>query len=158
MANSTIMHYVGDGKTRNYKEAWNNLAWLIGHWELRDYGLWAVEKKESGELIGRIGLFSPEGWPGIELSWLLAPTHWGKGYATEGAKAALEFGFNQGHSNQLISMIRADNDKSIRVAERIGMQYDTDVSFLGAQVRKYIIPASKKQPIIENRAYGQKTT
>jgi len=144
LSDANIMQYIGEGKTRNHKEAWNNLAWIIGHWELRGYGLWAVEEKESGELIGRIGLFNPEGWPGIELSWLLASTHWGKGYATEGAKTALEFGFNKCHPNSLISMIHPDNDKSIRVAERLGMQYDTDISFSGVQVHKYIILAPEK--------------
>ena len=44
---------------------------MIGHWELRKFGMWTVEDKELGQFIGRIGLFNPEGWPGIEVGWTL---------------------------------------------------------------------------------------
>ena len=63
-------------------DAWRQIAMIIGHWQLRGYGLWAVEERATGALVGRIGLFKPEGWPGFELGWMLRRDAWGQGYAT----------------------------------------------------------------------------
>ena len=63
------------------------MALFIGHWALRGYGIWVVERE--GALIGRIGLWQPEGWPGLEVGWLLGRDAWGHGYATEAARASM---------------------------------------------------------------------
>jgi RimJ/RimL family protein N-acetyltransferase len=52
---------------------------MLGHWSLLGYGMWALEDKASGVLVGRAGFIDPPGWPGFELGWLLARPHWGKG-------------------------------------------------------------------------------
>lgn len=139
LSEKSIMQFIGDGNTRNYKEAWNNLAWICGHYHLRGYSLWAAEEKASGKLIGRIGLFNPEGWPGIEVSWLLSPEHWGKGYATEGAEAAIRYGFNHLKESKIISLIHPGNLKSILVAKRLGMEYEKETSATGTKVQVYSI-------------------
>jgi RimJ/RimL family protein N-acetyltransferase len=100
--------------------AWRNLAMMVGHWSLRGYGLWAVEERASGALVGRVGFWNPDGWPGFELGWMLRRSFWGNGYATEPARAALRFAFTQLHQPQVISLIHPDNAASIRVAERLG--------------------------------------
>ena len=69
-------------------EAWLDMAMLSGHWELRGFGHWALEELETGELVGRAGLYYPPDWPGIEVGWTVAREHWGKGYAPEAARAA----------------------------------------------------------------------
>jgi hypothetical protein len=53
------------------------MALFIGHWQLRGYGWWAVEDRRTGDFLGRIGLYNPEGWPGIEIGWLLRRQAWG---------------------------------------------------------------------------------
>ena len=72
-------------------EAWRNMAMVLGHWQLRGFGLWAVEEQERGVLAGRVGCWQPEGWPGLEIGWTLRRSFWGMGYATEAARAALEW-------------------------------------------------------------------
>src|SRR5438046_2048074 len=84
-----VMRYIGDGQPMVRPMAWRNLAQMVGHWSLRGYGLWAVEERSSGVLVGRIGFWNPEGWPGFELGWMLRRSFWGRGYATEAARAAL---------------------------------------------------------------------
>ncbi len=69
------------------------MAMFVGHWSLRGYGLWAAEERATGEFVGRIGLWNPEGWPGLEVGWLLDCACWGRGLATEGARAALAYAF-----------------------------------------------------------------
>ena len=90
-ADPEVMKYISTGEILSKEESWRSLAFMIGHWELRKFGMWAVEEKESGQFIGRIGLFNPEGWPGIEVGWTLVKNAWGKGYATEAASCAVEW-------------------------------------------------------------------
>ncbi len=70
-ADPEIMKYLG-GRTFDRLEAWRHMAFLVGHWQLRGYGHWAVEEKATGRFIGRIGFLNPEGWPGFEVGWTLA--------------------------------------------------------------------------------------
>ena len=110
--------------------AWNATTYerlVIGHWTLRGYGWWAVEDRRTGDFLGRIGLYNPEGWPGIEVGWLLRRDVWGAGLATEGATAALTFAFDVVGAGHVISIIDARNARSIRVAEKIGERYERDL-------------------------------
>ena len=86
-ADPEVMRYLGaTGEPLTRREAWRQMAMFLGHWQLRGYGVWVVEERASGALVGRIGLFNPDGWPGLECIWTLARGAWGKGYATEGAR------------------------------------------------------------------------
>jgi RimJ/RimL family protein N-acetyltransferase len=115
-----VMRYIGDGQPLPRDEAWRSMANMLGHWQLRGYGPWAVEELASGELIGRIGCWNPEGWPGFEVGWVLRRESWGQGFALEGARAAMQFAFEAVGQTKVISLIRPDNVRSIRVAERLG--------------------------------------
>lgn len=119
-ADPDVMRYLGDGRPLTRSEGWRQLAMILGHWQLRGYGLWAVQERATGELVGRIGLFNPEGWPGFEIGWVLAKASWGRGYATEGARRVLDHAFTDMGSDHVISLIHPDNAASIRVAERLG--------------------------------------
>ena len=66
-----VARYLGDGKPLSRIDAWRSLAAILGHWQLRGYGLWAVEERATGVLIGRIGCYFPSGWPGFEVGWAL---------------------------------------------------------------------------------------
>ncbi len=119
MADEDVMRYLsGAPMARN--DAWRNLASLIGHWALRGYGMWAVERKSDGAFIGRIGLNNPEGWPGLEVGWTLGKPYWGQGYATEAARAALHYAFMTQPDERIISVIHPENRASQAVAARLG--------------------------------------
>jgi RimJ/RimL family protein N-acetyltransferase len=104
--------------------AWRNIAMMIGHWHLRGYGPWAVSEKSSGQVIGRVGLWNPEGWPGIELGWIIRRSHWDHGFATEASRAALEWAWENVDTDHIISVIQPGNVRSIRVAEKIGERFE----------------------------------
>jgi RimJ/RimL family protein N-acetyltransferase len=131
------MRYIGDGQPLARPMAWRNLAMMVGHWALRGYGLWAAEERSSGELVGRIGFWNPDGWPGFELGWMLRRAFWGKGYATEGARAALRFAFTELDQPHVISLIHPENAASIRVAERLGERPDGSTEVMGKTVSVY---------------------
>jgi RimJ/RimL family protein N-acetyltransferase len=131
-----VMRFLG-GKTFDRFEAWRHMASMVGHWHLKGYGHWAVEEKASGKLVGRIGFLNPPGWPGFELGWTLGRDFWGRGYATEGARRAMKYGFNELDRSHIISLIHPDNKASIRVAERLGEKVEGTTPLLGNEVLIY---------------------
>jgi RimJ/RimL family protein N-acetyltransferase len=138
-ADPDVMRYLGDGQPLARPMAWRNLAMLVGHWSLRGYGLWAVEERGSGVLVGRIGFWHPEGWPDFELGWTLRRAFWGRGYATEGARAALRYAFTQMGRPHVISLIQPDNTASIRVAQRLGERLVGSTEVMGKPALVYRI-------------------
>jgi RimJ/RimL family protein N-acetyltransferase len=106
------------------------LARIRGHWQEHGFGLYAVEVKDGGAFAGFVGLavpsFLPEVLPAVEVGWRLAREHWGKGYATEGARASLAHGFGELGLRQIISIIDPGNAASVRVAERLEMTRGRD--------------------------------
>ena len=136
-ADAEVMRYLGEGKPLSRGDAWRQLAFLVGHWQLRGYGMWGVEEAGTGRLAGRIGFLNPEGWPGFELGWTLAREFWGRGYATEGARRALEYAFTEMGRDHVISLIRPGNLPSIRVAERLGERLERSVELFGGEALVY---------------------
>jgi RimJ/RimL family protein N-acetyltransferase len=101
--------------------------------ERRGWGLWAVEVVETAEFIGFVGLaeatFSAPFTPSVEVGWRLARPAWGHGYATEAARAALRFGFQEVELTEILSFTATINLRSRAVMERIGMQRDLNGDF-----------------------------
>lgn len=103
---------------------WRMLAMLIGHWQLRGYGQWTAIEKTTRQVVGRVGLWNPEGWPDLEVGWVIRRSRWGHGFATEAGSEALRFAFEDVRVDHVISLIRPDNARSIRVAEKIGESFE----------------------------------
>lgn len=96
--------------------------------QMRGWGLWAVEVRNGARFIGFVGLHVPTPKlpcsPCVEVGWRLAPAHWGKGYATEGAHAALEVGFARLGLDEIVSFTSLPNLRSQAVMQRLGMARD----------------------------------
>jgi RimJ/RimL family protein N-acetyltransferase len=135
VADEEVMRYLDNPMNR--MEAWRNMAMMIGHWHLRGYGMWAVEERQSGAFIGRIGCWYPEGWPGFEVGWMLRRAYWGRGFATEAARAALNYAFSELQRPHVISLIHPENTASIRVAERVGERLEGRTQVFGVDVLVY---------------------
>jgi len=109
------------------------MATMNDQQDKKGHTLWAVELKENGDFIGFIGLNYTD-WPAhftpaVEVGWRLGSQYWGKGYATEGAKAALEYGFNQCGLKEIVSFTVPANVRSIRVMEKIGLKRNVKDDF-----------------------------
>jgi RimJ/RimL family protein N-acetyltransferase len=131
------MRYIGNGQVLGAGEAWRSMAVMLGHWQLRGYGMWALEHGDSGALIGRVGYIDPPDWPGFELGWLLAREHWGHGYAREAAAAALRHAFDVLQRDRVISLIRPPNLRSIALAESLGCRLAGRVELMGSEALVY---------------------
>jgi RimJ/RimL family protein N-acetyltransferase len=131
------MRYIGLGTTLSRADAWRSMAMFLGHWQLRGYGMWAVENKRTGAFLGRIGLHNPEGWPVLEVGWLIDRAHWGQGLATEGGQAAISFAFDRLRLERISSVIHPQNAASLRVAEKLGMRPERTTQINGVDVVIY---------------------
>ena len=132
-----VMRYVGTGQTLSRSESWRSMAMMLGHWQLRGYGMWAVEERRSGEMLGRVGCWQPEGWIGLEIGWTIRRVFWGQGFATEAGKVAMEYAFQELQQTHVISLIRPENIASRRVAEKLGEKLEGTGELFGSEVVIY---------------------
>ncbi len=150
-ADPEVMRYIGDGSTHTRAESAERLRAFEATWQERGFGLFALELTGTGELIGFTGLalpdFLPEIMPAVEIGWRLARPHWGQGYATEAARAALTFGFDRVGLERIVSVHAVGNDASANVMRKIGMHFDRETTHPGngGAVRVYAIdrPATR---------------
>jgi RimJ/RimL family protein N-acetyltransferase len=104
------------------------IDYLQAHIAANGWGFWAAEIRESREFIGFIGIQAPRAQlpfsPCVEIGWRLAHPYWGKGYAPEGAKAALQLGFEKLGLGEIVSFTALGNVRSLSVMQKIGMTED----------------------------------
>lgn len=114
----------------------------IAHWKERGYGHWAVIDRADGEVIGWNGLeYLPE-TDETEVAYLLSRQVWGRGYATEAANAAVQFGLGNCHLHQIIGLVHPDNLASIRVLEKIGLVFVNRATYWGMEFLRYVTASS----------------
>ena len=147
MADPDVTRFLGTGEPLSRGDAWRQMAIFVGHWELRGFGMWAVENRATGEFMGRIGCLEPDGWPGFEVGYVLARAHWGHGYAQEAARASLTFAHDVLGKRDVISLIRPANLGSIRVATALGAKRTGSVEFFGSPTEIYSYPAPESLQI-----------
>ena len=136
-ADADVMRYIGPGQPQSDVEAWRSMAAFLGHWALLGYGMWALERRDRGVLLGRVGFIDRPGWPGFELGWLLAREHWGHGYAREAATTALRHAFEVLQRERVISLIRPQNLRSIALAEALGYGLAERIDLMGGEALVY---------------------
>lgn len=116
------MRFIGGVQSRD--GAWRNLSSLAGSWALLGYSMFSVIEKDTGRWIGRLGPWRPGGeqggWPGPEVGWGLIAAAQGKGYAAEGAAAAMDWVFDSLGWDHVIHCIDKKNTPSIALALRLG--------------------------------------
>jgi RimJ/RimL family protein N-acetyltransferase len=114
--------------TLSREESDNAVARIEDSFERQGFGWWAVEVIDGAPFIGFIGLstvpFQAPFTPCIETGWRLAADYWTRGYATEGARAALAFGFDKLQLNEIVAFTVPANVRSRRVMEKLGMSHN----------------------------------
>ncbi len=122
-----VTHFIGQPQTA--EESWGRLLRYVGHWASLGYGYWVVEEKDTGDFVGEVGFgnYRRAILPSLddeapELGWVLRPKKSGFGYATEAAMGALEWARAHLRSQQVVCIIRPENEASIRVALKCGFQ------------------------------------
>lgn len=131
-ADAEVMRFISPSGPRDRAVTWRDMAQAIGHWALRGHGLWALEEKGTGSFLGRVGIIRPEGWPEIELAYSLARGAWGRGFATEAGRAALDWAFGALSVPRVASFIAAGNAASQAVSRRLGAASEGEAVLLGS--------------------------
>jgi ribosomal-protein-alanine N-acetyltransferase len=104
--------------------SFHHLAGVVGQWQLRGYGRWMVADRDTDEPLGLVGVYHPDDWPEAEIGWTVYEAAEGKGIAREAAIATRDFVYGTLGWTRIISLIMTDNDRSIRLAERLGCRKD----------------------------------
>ena len=120
------------GRTLTEGESWRTMAGMVGHWQLRGYGPYAVELKTTGRVVGPVGLWYPNDWPEPEIKWALSRSYWGHGYASEAARAVIKMAAKQVPDISPISLILPENERSRKLAIGLGAKFEKEMEFRGS--------------------------
>lgn len=142
-----VMRYFPSGP-RTVEETRRDLDRCIALQVEHGFSLWAAVDKADGRLIGRCGLLpqSLQGREEVEIAYLIARSHWGRGLATEAARAIRDHGFDRLGRGRLVSIIHRDNLGSRRVAEKAGLRPERLIQFMDHRCWLYAIEARDRRP------------
>lgn len=140
-ADEESTRFVGGAQPRSV--CWRMLCTMAGAWQIRGFAMFSVIERATGDWIGRVGPWYPEGWPQPEIGWGVLRDYAGKGYAYEAAAACMDYAFDILGWDEVIHCIDPENHRSIALAKRLG----------SANLR----PVSMPEPYHESRvdAWGQ---
>lgn len=131
-ADPEVMKYIGDGRVRTFQQTAAGIQRAISDWDEHGYGLFSMNRRDTGDYVGWVTLaepaFLPEVLPAVEIGWRLAPRHWGQGFATEGAREVLRFGFESCGLDEIVSIRHIENGASRRVMEKLGLHFDFETA------------------------------
>ncbi|WP_244900535.1 GNAT family N-acetyltransferase [Streptomyces nanshensis] len=130
----------------SHEQALRRLSEIESQWSERGHGLCAVHLRATGEFVGRCGLNHWPQFDEIEAGWSFKSAFWGRGYATEAARAVLDWGFAQLSPPYVTAMIRPGNEASVRVATRLGFTPLREDTFLGHRITVYALHAPYSPP------------
>ena len=137
-----IIRYTGDpgGGLKSVEQAREVLhARPIADYQKHGFGRWACVLKSSGQVIGFAGLKHLDELGEVDLGYRLMPEHWGLGLATEACRPILDYGFSRLRLPRIIGLVDPNNGASVRVLEKLGMNFVGVIDFSGNLVRKYVL-------------------
>jgi len=138
-AEKDVLRYFPRTDPRPREEVCEQVLGQIAHWDEHGYGWWAVEPRSERKLIGWSGLQYLPDTDEIEVAYCLAKPFWGKGMATEAARAGLRFGFEELGLDSIVAIVHPDNAASIRVIEKLGMSFVDRSRYFGMDCLRYRI-------------------
>jgi ribosomal-protein-alanine N-acetyltransferase len=141
-----VMRYMRTGHPTPAERISFIIDYYIRYWQEHPFGLWAVERRDDGALIGQCGLFHLDNTPEVEVAYLLARDAWGQGYAPEAAAATLRYGFETAGLDRIVAVVRPQNIASQRVLEKIGLRFERVARYYELDVRYYGLARAGWQP------------
>lgn len=104
--------------------AYRNVDRMLRHWQEHNYGQWSVVERATGLVVGCVGFYHRESQSEIEIGWIIRRSHWGHGLASEAAGAAIDWAWQTTTVDHIFSLIRPDDGRSTRVAQKCGQRYE----------------------------------
>ncbi len=134
------MAHLGGPTTQ--REQWRNILSGAGSWVLCGTGWWTVEHPQRGP-VGSVGVFRREFRPDLEMGWVFLRAHWGQGFATEAAAAALRYARGRWPDEHVIALIDEANHASIAVAKKLGFRLVGPTDYYGQPTFQYVVEAER---------------
>jgi RimJ/RimL family protein N-acetyltransferase len=130
-ADPEVMRHLGGADPMPRDESDDASRRIAAHWATYGFGLCAARRRDTGAMIGFVGLAHPLWWPAmlerVEVGWRLARDAWGFGFATEGGRAALRMGFETLGLAEIVAFVHPDNARSLAVTRRLGMEEEAEL-------------------------------
>ncbi len=124
------------------EKAEKSLQYFLEHWQQRGYGVWAIVEENSLQMIGYCGLRYLDELDEVEVLYGLAKAYWGRGIATQSARAAISYGFNVANLDKIIALALPENQASKRVIEKAGLRYEKQLHIFNLNALYYSIVRS----------------
>ena len=148
-ADPEVMRFIGDGSPLTREGSEGQISRFLRHWDERGFGLWVLEGKEGKTFIGFAGLAHQEDWTEgehkTEVGWRLDRAFWGRGLATEAARASVDYGFETLGLERIISIIQPGNVASRRVAAKAGLTLRGESHWRNSKVVWYAVDRDDRQ-------------
>lgn len=141
-----VMRYIGDGMPASRERTAERLNFIIEHGRRYGFSVWAVRSKQTPSLIGFCGLIRLDGTTEVEVGYRFAQAHWGKGFATESARASLRYGFEELALDRIVAVVQPENIASQRVLEKLGFKYEKDARYYNTDLKYYAIAREAYEP------------
>jgi RimJ/RimL family protein N-acetyltransferase len=144
-ADPEVMRFIGTGAVLGRGLSDELVVRFEREWETRGFGLWALSARDDPDerLLGFCGLtvpmFLPSVLPAVEVGWRMAREAWGLGYATEAARAAVAFGFEEHAIEEILAIVDPDNERSLRVCAKLGMSDRPDRTHPATRMRVRVL-------------------
>lgn len=139
LGDDEVMRFIPRGASPTIERTRASIERFVRHEREHGFALWAVELKDTGALIGDAGLFLVEGLgPEVEVAYHFGKAWWGQGYATEAARACLDFGFRECGLTEIIAICYPEHAASRRVMEKAGMRFVGPARYYDIDVVKYV--------------------
>jgi RimJ/RimL family protein N-acetyltransferase len=137
-----VTRHLNEGPPPSGAEVWRRMAFALGQWALRGYGMMAIDDAEG--FVGRVGVHHPFDEPDPQLSYILCRRGWGKGYATESVGMLRDWMFDTHRPSRLVSQITPDNAASARVAQKLGAVLESRIDGGGVALDVWSYPPSSR--------------
>ena len=134
-----VLQYFPNSSPLSQEQVAKMIHSLLKHWDDHGYGLWAIESRPAGELMGRCGLQYLTETDEVEVDFILGTQFWGQGFATEAGQASLQYGFENQDLDIIVGIVHTDNVASQRVLEKIGMRFIEAKKQFGMACYRYAI-------------------
>ncbi|MCP4421853.1 MAG: GNAT family N-acetyltransferase [Chloroflexi bacterium] len=138
MSGKDVLRYFPGAQAPSLEQVQRMISLFLTHWQEKGYGLWAVEHRSMGALLGRCGLQYLAETDEVEVDFILDRHYWGRGFATEAGMASLQYGFNELGLTTIVGIVHPENIASQRVLQKLGMQFAEKTEYFGMACYRYV--------------------
>ena len=138
LSGEDVLRYFPGSPKPTREQAGRMIERMLAHWGEHGYGLWAMEMRENGQLIGRVGLQLITETDEVEVDFILDRAFWGRGLATEAGRASLAYGYDVLNVDTIVGIVHPENLASQRVLQKIGLTFVEATTYFGMAVQRYV--------------------